>query len=92
VESTGSLERVQRLERDGRLPRELAAEFREAFEFLLTLRLVRRLEAIEAGGEPADHIDPAGLTELEKRTLKDAFAVIGRLAAHLRETFRLGEE
>jgi CBS domain-containing protein len=91
VVHTGSLERAERLAQGGHLPRDLAADFREAFEFLLTLRLVRRLEAIEAGGEPADYIDPAGLSELEKRTLKDAFAVIGRLAAHLRETFRLGE-
>ena len=42
-------------------------------------RLVHQLRQIEAGILPDNHIDPADLSDLERRMLKDAFAVIERL-------------
>jgi CBS domain-containing protein len=42
-------------------------------------RLVHQLRQIEAGTVPDNYIDPADLSDLERRMLKDAFTVIERL-------------
>ncbi|MGE4552350.1 MAG: DUF294 nucleotidyltransferase-like domain-containing protein [Desulfovibrionaceae bacterium] len=89
IKETNTLARLKLLGEGGHVPRELAADTAEAFEFLLQLRLVHQLALVEAGREPNNHIDPARLSELEKRTLKEAFGVIGRIQTHLRDVFRL---
>ena len=89
IKETNTLARIKLLGDGGHIPRELAADTSEAFEFLLQLRLVHQLSLVEAGQEPNNHIDPARLSELEKQTLKDSFGIIGRLQSYLRDVFRL---
>jgi CBS domain-containing protein len=42
---------------------------------------------MDAGEQPDNHIDPADLSELDRRLLRDAFAVIERLHGVLRTLF-----
>lgn len=89
VAETNTLARLRRLREGGHVPDALHQDAAEAFEFLLQLRLVHQLEQVEAGLPPDNHIAPAELSELERQTLKEAFGVINRLQAFLRDLFRL---
>ena len=77
------------LREGGHLSRDLLAEAAGAYELLMQLRLLLQMGQINAGQEPNNQLDPAALSEMERRTLKDAFAVIGRLQSLVRDAFRL---
>jgi len=86
---TNTLLRLEQLSENDQLPGDLAEEIMEAYEFMLQIRLVHQLERHEQGLAPDNHINPASLSELDKRTLKEAFGVIGRMQSHLKEIYRL---
>jgi CBS domain-containing protein len=73
----------------GLLSGELHAEAAEAFEFVSQIRLVHQLRLMEQGLAPDNHLDLDNLTELEKRTLKEAFGVIGELQSFVRQEFHI---
>jgi len=89
VRETNTLSRLDAVHEAGNIPSELYTDAREAYEFLLQVRLVHQLEAVERGDAPDNHIDPQQLSELEKKTLKEAFALIGRIQSHVKDVFRL---
>ncbi|BDV01917.1 nucleotidyltransferase family protein [Thermodesulfomicrobium sp. WS] len=89
IPETGTLGRLDALHAGGHISRDLHSEAREAFEFLLHLRLARQLEQVEAGQQPHNYIDPSTLTALEKRTLREAFGLVSALHEVLRDTFHL---
>lgn len=89
IKETNTLSRLKLLGEGGFIPQELYSDTSEAFEFLLQLRLVHQLALVEAGNAPDNHIDPARLSEIERRTLKEAFGAIARMQAYLRDMFRL---
>jgi CBS domain-containing protein len=89
IPAAGTLSRLDALHAGGHISRDLYSETREAFEFLLHLRLVRQLEQVEAGQQPHNYLDPNALTALEKRTLREAFGLVSALHEVLRDTFHL---
>ncbi len=89
ITETGTLGRLEALHQDGHLSRDLYHEAREAFEFLLQVRLMHQLEQMEQGLPPDNRIDPGTLSSLEKRTLREAFGVTSALHAVLTGIFRL---
>ena len=76
---SGTLERIEALRGTHTLVREHADELVQALDFLLLLRLHNQYR--QAGdGLPVDNfITPARLTNLEKRTIKEAFHLISKL-------------
>lgn len=89
VRETSTLGRLEQIHARGYLSRDLYHEAREAFEFLLHVRLMHQLEQLEQGGAPDNRIDPGTLSALEKRTLREAFGVITALHGVLRDEFHL---
>lgn len=89
VRETNTLARLKALEDGGYIQRDLISETTEAYEFQMQLRLVHQMRMIEAGKQPNNYIDPADLSDLEKQTLKEAFAVEGRLQAYIKEEFNV---
>jgi CBS domain-containing protein len=89
VKETNTLDRMRLLREGGHLSRDLLAEAAGAYEFLMQLRLVLQMDQIRNGQVPNNQLDPGTLSDMEKRTLKDAFAVIGRLQGLVRDAFRL---
>jgi CBS domain-containing protein len=89
IKETNTLDRLNLLAKGGHIPQLLSTEASEAFEFLLHVRLMHQLELIESERPPDNRIDPSVLSDLEKRTLKDAFGVIGSLQSFLKGMFRL---
>lgn len=91
ITETNTLARLEILAENQLLPRELYSETRDAYEFQMQLRLVNQLRMIEANQAPNNYIDPADLSEVEKQTLKEAFAVIGRIQSYVKTEFRVLE-
>lgn len=90
VRETSTLDRLDALRSGEFIPDELYTDAREAYEFLMQLRLVHQLQQLERDEPPTNHIDPRTLSDLEKRTLKEAFGVIGKLQAFLKDCFHIG--
>ncbi|QZY28217.1 putative nucleotidyltransferase substrate binding domain-containing protein [Nocardioides coralli] len=74
--ATGTLARLEDAAADGRISAPLAADLRDAWEFLAHLRLVHQAERVRAGEPPDNHVPPASLSSFEQRHLKAAFGVI----------------
>lgn len=87
ISETNTLGRLKELGDAGHISGSLQQAAMDAYELQMQLRLVHQLYQIENGMVPDNHIAPASLTELEKRMLKDAFAVIERLQAKLKTVF-----
>ncbi|MBU1229313.1 MAG: CBS domain-containing protein [Proteobacteria bacterium] len=89
IRQTSTLERLDQLKAGGHIPNDLAQEAMAAFEFLQQIRLVHQMDMLDRNLEPNNHIDPAQLSALEKRTMRDAFGAVTKLQSHLKEAFRL---
>ena len=89
IRETNTMDRLSALETAGHIPVQLGREAREAYEFVMHLRLVHQVAQIERGEEPDNHVDPATLSDLEKQTLKEAFAVAVRLQSYLKDLFHM---
>jgi CBS domain-containing protein len=89
VAETNTLARLESLQDNQNVPHGLCAEVIEAYEFLMHLRLVHQVEMLERGEEPDNYINPKDLTDLEKQTLKEAFAVISRLQDFIKQEFQV---
>lgn len=87
VSETNTLARLNVLKEDGHISRNLWSAASEGYELQMQLRLVHQLYQIENGMIPDNYVNPANLTELEKRMLKDAFSIIERLQANLKTLF-----
>jgi CBS domain-containing protein len=79
VKETNTLARLKALMEGEWIQGELWSSASEAYELQMQQRLVHQLQQIEDGILPDNHIHPADLSDLERRMLKDAFAVIERL-------------
>ncbi len=89
ISETNTLDRLRILQEGQFLPLGLCSEIIEAYEFLMHLRLVHQLRRLEAGGQPNNHINPMDLSDLERQTLKEAFAVITRMQDSIRRDFQI---
>jgi CBS domain-containing protein len=83
---TNTLSRLEQLKMAGHLPTYLADELAQAFEFMLSLRLQRQWEQIQAQQPTSNYINPNCLPVLDRTLLREAFKVI----AHSQELLRKG--
>ncbi|MDG4476579.1 DUF294 nucleotidyltransferase-like domain-containing protein [Thiovibrio frasassiensis] len=79
IKETNTLARLKALMEGELILGELWSAASEAYELQMQQRLVHQLRQIEAGINPDNYIDPADLSDLERRMLKEAFTVIERL-------------
>jgi CBS domain-containing protein len=91
IKETNTVARLQALAEGDHIPRDLYMETREAYEYQMQLRLVHQLQMMEAGKIPDNYIDPGELSDLEKQTLKEAFAVINRIQGYIKTELRVVE-
>jgi len=87
IRESSTLARLQTLADGGQISQELWAAAASAYEMQMQQRLIHQLRQLEEGGQPDNHIDPATLSELDKRMLRDSFAVIDRLHGLLAALF-----
>jgi len=89
IGEANTLDRLRLLQEGQHLPHGLCSEIIEAYEFLMQLRLVHQLKMLEDGRQPDNHINPMDISDLERQTLKEAFAVITRLQDSIRLNFQV---
>jgi CBS domain-containing protein len=87
IKETNTLARLKALNDSEQIQGEVWSSASEAYELQMQQRLVHQLRQMEAGILPDNYIDPADLTDLERRMLKDAFAVIERLYSVLERLY-----
>jgi len=79
VTETSTLERIAVLRGKHSVVTELGDEMEQVFDFLTLLRIHHQYEQVESGKEPDNFINPDALSNLEKKTLKEACRFLSRL-------------
>ncbi|MGM0412240.1 MAG: putative nucleotidyltransferase substrate binding domain-containing protein [Pseudomonadota bacterium] len=90
IPANATVDRLRELGRVGAMNTDDAAELADAFALLGDLRIHHQAEALRAGGEPDNHLDPAGLSRLERHHLKDAFRIIQTHQSALAQRYEAG--
>ena len=87
----GTRERLNAAAGAGAVSRQGAADLRDAFDFLASVQLAHQHDAVNAGEEPDNHVNPKGLSRLEREHLRDAFGVIRRLQQSLATKYPINQ-
>ena len=86
--SQNSFRRLEDIVAAGFLTSGMAADLRDALEFISIVRARHQAHDIEAGREPNNNIDPETLSNLERRSLKDAFKVLSNAQKFVKFRYR----
>lgn len=84
----GTVERLEAAARANKLSQEGAETLREAFGFLMRLRLREQLAALKQGQKPSNKVRLESLTALERRHLKEAFLEIREMQEAMSSRFQ----
>jgi CBS domain-containing protein len=87
IDATNTFERLNAAADARAISRELAEDAREAYAFLMLVRIQHHLELQQQGRPPDNRINPNELSALQRRTLKVAFQVVQSVQAALTERF-----
>ena len=87
----GTRERLNAAAGAGAVSRQGAADLRDAFDFLASVQLAHQHDAVNAGEEPDNHVNPKELSRLEREHLRDAFGVIRRLQQSLATKYPINQ-
>ncbi|WP_028583434.1 DUF294 nucleotidyltransferase-like domain-containing protein [Desulfogranum mediterraneum] len=85
IRETNTLARFSVLAKEGYLEEELLVKAQEACEIQMHLRLIHQLHQMEEGILPDSSLSPGELSEVEKKMLRDGFALVGRLKGLLQQ-------
>ena len=88
VRETSTLERLEVLRESNTIVQEYADEFGHAFEFMILLLIHHQHAQISRGEAPDNFINPNNLSNLEKRSIKEAFTLIEKIQARLIERYK----
>jgi CBS domain-containing protein len=76
---TGTEERFHYAVKHGTLSQDSCDSIIEAFKFITLVRFRHQMNAVKAGIEPNNHIDPTSFSSFERKHLKEAFKIIAKL-------------
>ncbi|MBW2705626.1 MAG: cyclic nucleotide-binding/CBS domain-containing protein [Deltaproteobacteria bacterium] len=85
IKTQNTHERLAEINRLGIIDNNFHADLQEAYEFLIYLQISRHLDALAQGQAPDNFLDPASLNGLQRKMLKESFAVV----RHLQETIEI---
>jgi len=88
IRETSTLERIAALRASHTIMRAYADEFERAFEFIMLLRIHHQFSQLSAGGAPVNFINPNRLSNLEKKSIKDAFYLITMVQGLIIERYK----
>ncbi|MCE5195065.1 MAG: DUF294 nucleotidyltransferase-like domain-containing protein [Nitrospiraceae bacterium] len=88
IRETSTLERLNVLKNSHTTAKEYAEEIEHAFEFIMLLRIQHQLEQIQSGSDPDNFIDPKKLSNLEKKTMKEAFHLVSKIQDSIIERYK----
>ncbi len=83
VTATSTAERLRAAADAGTLPAADARTLLEAHELIVGLRVEHQIEQLRSGQQPDDYIDPAGLSQLTRSYLREAFRAVAAVQKHV---------
>jgi len=91
VQATGTSQRLDALVAAGRLLARFAGDLADSLQFLMGLKLKAGLAELDAAGAVSGGVRTELLSSLERDLMNDAFAVVKRFKAMIRNQFHLDE-
>ena len=88
IRETSTLERIATLRSMHTIVEEYADDFEHAFEFIMLLRIHNQYQQIASGEPPDNFINPNLLSNLEKRSIREAFHLISRVQDQIIERYK----
>jgi len=88
IRETSTLERIETLRRQHTIVEEYADDLEQAFEFIALLRIHHQYAQISSGQEPDNFINPNKLSNLERRSIKEAFQLISKIQDMIIERYK----
>jgi CBS domain-containing protein len=88
VRVTSTLERLEALRGSHTIAMEYADDFEQAFEFIMLLRIHHQYAQLSTGQTPDNFIDPNRLSNLEKRSIKEAFHLVSKVQDLIIERYK----
>jgi CBS domain-containing protein len=88
ITETSTLERIEALRGVHTIMQEYADEFIHAFELIMLLRIHHQFEEMSAGRPVNNFINPRDLSNLERRSIKDAFQLIQKVQDMIIERYK----
>ncbi len=88
IRETSTLDRINLLRDRHCIVREYGEEIAHAFEFIMLLRIQHQLEQKAAGREPDNFVNPDRLTNLQKKTIKEAFNLVRHIQDSIIERYK----
>jgi CBS domain-containing protein len=89
-ESLNSFERLKDIIDAAILPLGRGQDLFDALEFISMVRARHQAESLAAGEEPDNSIDPEKLSEFERKSLRDAFLILGNAQKFLKYRYQPG--
>ncbi|MBE9581672.1 MAG: cyclic nucleotide-binding/CBS domain-containing protein [Proteobacteria bacterium] len=87
IKATNTLNRLELASRKNLLPEDMAEDIKEAFNFIVLLRINHHMTQKDHEIEPSDYINPRTLSKLQEKSLIEAFHVIRDLQGELKARF-----
>ena len=87
INATNTLNRLELTIREKLLPQSMAEDLKEAFNFIMLLKINHHIIQKEKKSEPGDYINPRALSKLQGKSLVEAFHVIRDLQGELKAQF-----
>lgn len=84
-----SFRRLDDVRSGGFLTSGMAADLRDALEFISMVRVRHQARALENGRRPDNNLDPESLSGLDRRSLKDAFRVLSYAQKFIKLRYRI---
>ena len=88
IRETSTLERIETLRDKHTIVTEYGDDFEQAFEFITLLRIHHQYSQISSGQTPDNFINPNRLSNLEKRSIKEAFHLVSKVQDLIIERYK----
>jgi CBS domain-containing protein len=88
VRETSTIERIEMLRSVHTIVQDYADELEHAFEFMMLLRIHHQYGQLSRGNVPDNFINPNRLSNLEKRSIKEAFTLIEKVQDLIIERYK----
>lgn len=88
IKETTTRERINALKGKHTIVKEYGDEIAQAFEFIMLLRIQHQFLQVSSGKKPDNFINPNNLSNLEKKTAKEAFHLISKVQDLIIERYK----
>lgn len=88
VKECSTLGRIQSLRLRHSIMKEYGEELAHAFDFIMLLRIQHQFQQVRDGVRPDNFINPEMLSNLQKKTIKEAFHLIAKIQGFIVESYR----